>query len=108
MSLEPLLGLDPGLHAAAKADDSGNVKEVAGHLDERACTAVAMCSAPLERASALLGLGPLSHWTFVTNKKVSLYVHRTNDGFVMLTGGANKNPEQTLAKLGKALGKSNG
>ncbi|MGE0867077.1 MAG: hypothetical protein AB7P03_00840 [Kofleriaceae bacterium] len=105
MSLEPLLGLDPALHAAAKADDSGTVKEIAGHLDERSCSVVAMCNAPLERASALLGLGPLSHWTFVNNKKASLYVHRVSDGFVMLTGGANKNPEQTIAKLGKALGK---
>ena len=104
MSLEPLLGLDPTLHAAATADDSGNVKSAVGHLDDRICAVVAMCKAPLERASGLLGLGSLSHWTFV-NKKLSLYVQRTDDGFVMMTGSSNRNPENTMAKLARAIGK---
>ena len=104
MSLEPLLGLDPTLHAAAVADDSGNVKDVAGHLDDRVCAVVAKCKAPLERAADLLGLGALEHWTFV-NKQLSLYVQRTTDGFVMLTGEVNKNPENTMTKLTRAVGK---
>jgi hypothetical protein len=104
MSLEPLLGLDPDLHAAAAADDRGNVKDAVGHLDDHVCEVVAKCKAPLERAGVLLGLGALSHWTFV-NKKLSLYVQRTDDGFVMLTGSVNKNPEHTMTKLTRALSK---
>jgi Domain of unknown function (DUF4388) len=102
-SLEPLLSLAPGLYAAAKADPSGNVQDLVGNIDaESVCAVAAMCSAPLERISGLLGLGACTNWGFV-NKKLSLYVQRSNEGFVALLGPVTKSPETTLKKLAKTL-----
>jgi len=102
-SLEPLLGLAPGLYAAAKADRSGNVQQLLGNVDgESVCAVVAMCGEPLQRVSGLLRLGPAASCGFVNNK-LSLYVQRHDDGFVTLLGPVTKSPEGTLKKLAKTL-----
>ena len=52
--LEQVLGLAPGLQAAARADASGNVVEVVGQLDaESLCAVVAMSRAQILKLTSL-------------------------------------------------------
>lgn len=101
-TLEPLLGLAPGLQAAAKADTGGNVNEVVGTIDgESVCAMASMCNKPLDRVGGLLGMGDLTSWTFV-NKRRTYYTARAADGgIVTVTGEVSKNPEAVLKKIAK-------
>ena len=101
-SLEQVLGVSPGLQAAARADGGGNVVEVAGQMDaESLCAVVALCRGSLDRAAELLELGPLRDWCF-TYADSSLFVHHA-EAFVVVTGGSSKNPETTMKKIAQAL-----
>lgn len=102
-SIEAVLGVAPGLTGAARADEAGNVLEIAGQLDgESLCAVAAMCKVPLERASELLGLGGLRDFSF-TFGQGALYVHH-DEGFVAVSGTPTKNPETVMKKLALALG----
>jgi hypothetical protein len=102
--IEVVLGVAPGLRGAGRADSGGNVLEMAGQLDgESLCAVAAMCKVPLDHAAELLGLGGLRDFSF-TYAQGALYVHHEDEGFVAVTGGATKNPETVMKKLGQILG----
>jgi hypothetical protein len=104
--IDPVLGVAPGLTGAARADAAGNVLEMGGQLDaESLCAVAAMCKVPLDRAAELLGLGGLREFSF-TYGQGALYVHLDEEGFVAVTGGATKNPETVMKKLGQILGQT--
>ena len=88
---------------SARADSSGNVLDAVGTIDgETLAATVAMCAAPLERATDLTGLGSVTGW-FLASKKAGYFVHREPTGFVVAHSGVAKNPEGTMKKLAAAL-----
>jgi hypothetical protein len=103
MRIDGILTVAPGLHGAARSDESGNVVEAAGQLDaESLCAVAAMCKVPLEAASQLLGLGGLRDFSF-SYSQGAFYVHH-DGGFVCVVGGPSKTPETIMKKIGQAAG----
>ncbi len=102
-NLEQAITSNLGLQGAARADSSGNVLDAVGTIDgETLAATVAMCAAPLERATDLTGLGSVTGW-FLASKKAGYFVHREATGFVVAHSGVAKNPEGTMKKLAAAL-----
>jgi hypothetical protein len=106
--IEALLAATPGLTAAARADEAGNVLEMVGQMDAESLCSVAMMSrAPLEQASNLLGLGALRDWSFTFGEN-ALFVHHDPESLVAVMGQGIKNPEAALKKLVTLLGETRG
>ncbi len=104
--LTTVLGVAPGLNGATRADNSGNVLEIAGTLDGESIGAVAaMCRVPLEKASETLGLGHIRDWSF-SYAQGALFVHHDSDGMVAVMGAPSKNPETVMKKIAAALGEA--
>lgn len=102
-SLEQAITSNLGVQGAARADPSGNVVDVVGTVDgETLCATVAMCAAPIERATDMTGLGSVTNW-FLAGKKAGYYVHREPNGFVVARGDVSKNPESVMKKIVTAL-----
>jgi predicted regulator of Ras-like GTPase activity (Roadblock/LC7/MglB family) len=101
--LESVMKAVPGLQAAARADDQGNVLEAAGALDaEITCAVVALCSRHVRELADLLGGGEVQRWSLVT-QKTTLCVTPVRGGFVAATGAAAKNPDALSRALTQAV-----
>ena len=104
MNLNQVLGLDPSLKAAARADRQGSVLETAGEMDaETTCAVVLMAAREVAEAGAEIGLGRPSAW-HVSMGDSTWYVIHLRDEFVVTLGRASKNPTSTLSKVAKSCG----
>ncbi|NUQ73637.1 MAG: hypothetical protein HUU21_08795 [Polyangiaceae bacterium] len=93
---DALLGSAPDLRAAARADEEGNVYEMAGDADaETFCAVGALALRALNNVEKLADLGSLRSFT-VASPKGTLYVLRRPSGFVAALGDATKNTEATM------------
>lgn len=93
---DALLRAAPDLRAVAKADEEGNVHEMAGGADaETFCAVAALALKSLEVVEDIAGLGDLRSFS-IASSKVTLHVLRRPDGFVAALGEATKNAEATM------------
>ncbi len=109
--IEAVLTAAPGLSGAARADDGGNVLEIAGTLDgESLCAVATMCKPPLENIAQILGLGPLRDWSFSYGQG-ALYVHHGRGAHAPMTvvaGAPTKGPEATMKKIAAVITSGDG
>jgi len=90
-----------GLSGVALADAHGAVIEQAGNCDADTLCAVGMVAGgQLQAAGDALAAGRLKRWYLVTDR-ATVWVDQREDGLLVATGPAAKNPEPISSALGR-------
>jgi hypothetical protein len=90
-----------GLTGVACADAEGSVTDQAGSFDaDTFCAVGVVAGAQLESVGDVLAAGKLRRW-YVVSDAFTVWVTHRDDGLVVATGPAAKNPEPTSKALSR-------
>ncbi|MFT3927049.1 MAG: response regulator [Myxococcales bacterium] len=105
VALGEVLQRAPTLRAAARAERDGSVVANEGEMDaETGCAVAALAARQLGEAAAELGLGEPESWC-ISMGSSNWYVVNEDFGFLLVMGGANKNPMAVLKKIASGQGR---